>query len=276
LARGLSFGDARLLAWMLPLVALAAHVAGVHLLSQLLQRWGHSRWYALGYGLLLGCLLSIRLALPETLAFALVMAAVWCQTRQRTRLAWVCYSLAVFAKETALLFVAAQLLSHLFSRRWRDAAGLVVVVGVPLVAFRWWLLTQFGSFGFGLGGANATGLEWIPFNGWWRIGEHDPTWRVVMAMLYLPLIFLPTVWGFWAGVKVWWREKADFTALALLANAAIWPFMTLAVYIEPYGAVRLAIGVQLAALLFAARHGVQRVLVYGLLFSMMSLWLFAA
>lgn len=275
LARGLSFGEAGLLAWMLPLVALAAHVAGVHLLSGLLQRWGRSRWYALGYGLLLGCLLSIRLALPETLAFALVIAAVWLEQSGRSRWAWVCYSLAVFAKETALLFVAAQMLGYLFARRWRAAAGLAAVVGLPLVAFRLWLLGQFGNLGFGLGGANATGLEWIPFNGWWRIGEYNPIWRIVMALLYLPLIFLPTVWGFWAGVKTWWREKTDFTALALLANAAIWPFMTLAVYTEPYGAVRLAIGLQLAALLFAARHGVRRVLVYGLLFSVMSLWLFA-
>src|SRR5690606_17717407 len=159
LARGLSFGSASLTAWMLPLVGLVAHLMGVQLLGQLLQRWGQSRWYALGYGLLLGCLLSIRLALPETLAFALVIAAVWCEQTGRSRWAWLLLSLAVFAKETALLFVAAQGLSYLFARRWRDAAGLARVVGLPLLAFRLWLLGQFGSLGFGLGGANATGLE---------------------------------------------------------------------------------------------------------------------
>lgn len=275
LARGLSFGNASLLPWMLPLVALAAHLVAVQLLARLLAQWGHSRWYALGYGLLLGCLLSIRLALPETLAFALVVAAVWLEHTGRSRWAWVCFSLAVFAKETTLLFVAAQGLSYLFARRWRNAAGLAVVVGVPLLLFRMWLLGQFGSLGFGLGGVNATGLELIPFSGWWRIGEFDATWRAVVGLLYVPLIFLPTVWGLWAGMRAWLKNNSDFTALALLANASIWPFMPLALYIEPYGAVRLAIGVQLAALLFAAQHGVRRVLVYGLLFAVMSLWLFA-
>lgn len=274
LARGLSFGDASLLAWMLPLIGLVSHLVGVHVLGQLFQRWGISRWYALGYGLLLGCLLSMRLALPETLAFALVIAAVSSEQRGCSPLAWLLLSLAVFAKETTLLFVAAQGLSYLFARRWRDALGLALVVGVPQLLFRLWLLAQFGSLGFGLGGTNATGLEWMPFNGWWRIGELDATWRLVVGLLYTPLIFLPTLWGLWAGARAWWHEHGDSRALTLLINSAIWPFMPLALYIEPYGAVRLAVGVQLAALLFAARHGVRRVLVYGLLFTLMSLWLF--
>lgn len=274
LARGLSFGNASLLAWMLPALALAAHLVGVQLLGQLLQGWGHSRWYALGYGLLLGCVLSIRLALPETLAFGLVIAAVWCEQRGRSPLARLLLSLAVFAKETALLFVAAQGLSYLFARRWRDAAGLAAAVGLPMVAFRVWLLGQFGSMGFGLGGANATGLEWIPFAGWWRIGEYSPVWMLAVGLLYLPSIFLPTLWGLWAGARGWLRERADFSALALLGHAAVMPFMPLALYIEPYGAVRLAVGLQLAALLFAGRHGVRRVLAYGVLFTLMSLWLF--
>ncbi|MBX3046530.1 MAG: hypothetical protein KF698_06005 [Anaerolineales bacterium] len=275
LARWLSFGDADLLAWMLPLIALGAHVAGVHMLGKVLQRAGYSHWYALAYGLMLGCLLSIRLALPETLAFALVIAAIWLEQTGRARWTWVCFSLAIFAKETTLLFVAAQGLSYLFARRWRDAAGLAIVAGLPMLAFRIWLLSQFGSLGFGLGGANATGLEWIPFNGWWRIGQYSPVWMLVVGLLYLPTIFLPTVWGLWAGARAWLREHADFSALALLLHAAMFPFMSLALYIEPYGAVRLAIGLQLAALLFAARHAVKRVLVYGLVFTVMSLWLFA-
>lgn len=274
LARGLSFSNVSLLAWMLPLIGLVSHLAGVHVLARLFQRWGVSDWYALGYGLLLGCLLSMRLALPETLAFALVIAAVWSEQCERSPLAWLLLSLAVFAKETTLLFVAAQGLSYLLARRWRDAAGLAIVVGVPLVLFRLWLLGQFGNFGFGLGGANATGLEWVPFAGWWRIGELDAAWHLIVGLLYTPLIFLPTLWGLWAGMRAWLRERSDYSALALLANAIIWPFMPLALYIEPYGAVRLAIGVQLAALLFAARHGVRRVLVYGMLFTLMSLWLF--
>ncbi|MCW5873397.1 MAG: hypothetical protein KIS88_01990 [Anaerolineales bacterium] len=275
LARGLSFGSPSLLPWMLPLIGLVAHVFAVHLLAQLLQRWKASPWFALGYGLLLGCLLSIRLALPETLAFALVITAVWLEHRGRSRWAWVCFSLAVFAKETALLFVAAQGLSYLFARRWRDAAGLAAAVGLPMLVFRLWLLGQFGSFGFGLGGNYATGFEWIPFHGWWRIGEYDPAWRLVVALLYTPLVFLPILWGGWAALRAWVRQRNDETALAVLANAAIFPFLPLSMYVEPYGIVRLAIGLQLAVLLFAARHRVRRVLVYGMLFTMMSLWLFA-
>lgn len=276
LARAASLGNPAWLPWMLPLVGLAAHLGGVHLLSRLFERWGANRWYALGYGLLLGCLLSIRLALPETLAFALVIAAVWLEQNKRSPLAWLCFSLAIFAKETAAFFALAQGLSYLFARRGQNAVSLAAAVGLPQLVFRLWMLDAFGSMGFGLGGFNATGLELFPFYGWWRVGEHDSNFRLLLGLLYLPTIFLPALWGLAAAARAWLRDRADFSALALFANAAIFPFMSLALYVEPYGSIRLAVGLQLAALLFAARHGVRRVLAYGLLYILLDVWLFAA
>ncbi|MBX3004752.1 MAG: hypothetical protein KF821_02870 [Anaerolineales bacterium] len=276
LARALTLGDAAALMWALPAIALLAHVCGVYLLARLLQHWRMSAWFALGYGLLFGCLLSIRLALPETLAFSLVIAAVWCETRGRSAWAWLFFALAVFAKETALLFVAAQGLSDLLARRGRAAIGLAASVGLPQLAFRLWLLAQFGSLGFGSGGNYATGFEWVPFMGWWRIGAYDPAWRWQLGLLYLPLLFLPILWGLWASLRAVRRQPGDFTALALGLHALVCVFLPLSIYIEPHGSLRFAVGLYLALFVFAGRHQLRRPLAYGLIYILFSAMLFVS
>lgn len=281
LAQLLSFGQAAWLPWLLPVIGLISHVFGVHLLGQLFERWKVSRWYALTYGLLLGNLLAIRLALPEALAFSLVIAAIWLDHRGRTSWAWVCFTLAVFAKETTIFFLAAQWLSYAFSRRWRDAVGLALVAGLPIALFRFWLWLRFGSLGFGVGGAGATSPVLMPFAGLWGVGAYDRVFQWAVTLLYLPVVLTPVLWGLWAasrrvlaGLRTR-SQPAEFAALALFLNAAIFPFLPTSLYIEPIGTLRLAVGLQLATLLFAGRYQVRRALNYSLFWILLDAWLVA-
>jgi hypothetical protein len=263
LARVLSLQSAKLIPWMLPLINLCAHLWAVHLLSRLFKSWGVSAWYALPYGLWVGNLLALRLDLPEPLAFGLVLTAFTFSQNKRAGWAAVLYSLALFAKETAIFFVAAQGLVFLAQRRWKGFAVLGVVTGLPFIAFRLWMLNAFGSFGFGLGGAGATGLEFIPFNGLLRVAEYDRVFQLALAAVYIPAVLLPAVWGFIAGIRRWLAAPTEFTPAAVFLNAAIYPFLPLSLYIEPLGTLRLATGLQLAVLMFAARNKIRRVLNYS-------------
>jgi len=263
LARLLSFGQLNWLPWIIPLVGLASHLWAVFLLSKLFENWGVSRWYVLSYGLWVGLLLGLRLDLPEPLAFSLVITAIWFEHKKRTPWAWVCFALALLAKETTIFFIVAQGLAYLVNRRWRDAASLTLVAGLPFVLFHLWLLSTFGSLGFGLGGAGAGGLELIPFMGLWRVYAFDPVHFFALLAIDIPLFLLPALWGAYVAVRRWLAGQHDFVAVALFLNAAIYPFLPVSLYIEPLGTLRLASGLVLALLLFAVRFRVRRALNYS-------------
>lgn len=264
IGRVLSFGNMNALAWVLPAVSLAAHTWAVYLLSSIFESWKINRWYALTYGLWVGSILALRLDLPEPLAFSLILTAVWFQLKERHGFAAAFYSLAIFAKETTIFFVLAQGLVYLIERRWRLLAQLVLITGLPFIAFRLWMLQAFGSPGFGLGGAGATGFELLPFNGLLRVGEYSAQFRLVLTVVYLPAILLPAIWGIFSSVKRWISGQREFSSAALFLNAAIYPFLPLSLYIEPLGTLRLATGLQLAILLYAARFNIKRALNYSL------------
>lgn len=265
LARALALGSPDLIPWVIPAISLAAHVLAVQLLSRLLTAWEFSRWYALSYGLWLGLLYALRLDLPEALAFALIVVAIYAQYRGKSSLAWLAYGLALFAKETTLFFLAAQLLISLIQRRGRDALALGLVALLPFALFQFWLWQAFGRVGLGLGGAGATPLEWFPFIGLWRVGAYSVPAMFALFIAYLPTLILPALWGLWAAWQRWRAEAPEFTQAALFLNAAIVPFLSFALYREPIGAFRFASGLILATLLFAARHRLTKILNYSLL-----------
>jgi hypothetical protein len=262
LARTLSFGSEELLPWILPAIGLLAHTIAVLLLTDLMESWRVNRWYALVYALWPGILLALRLDLPEPLAFGLVIATIWSNEKGRSFAASICFGLALFAKETTLPFIGAYLISFLFQKRWANAIALTLIAFVPFAFFRFWLLQQFGETGFSLGGVEASPPEVIPFMGLWRIGQFDQIYFLALLIAYLPSIIVPTVWALWSSVKRLAAKDVDPVILALLANAAILPFMPLPLFISTGGTVRLATGLVLAALLFVARFNLARPLKY--------------
>jgi hypothetical protein len=270
LARALSLGNPAFIPWLLPEVNLLVHTLAVLLLALLFASWGRSPWHALVYGLWVGLLYALRLDLPEPLAFGLVIAAVYFQFREKPRLSWLAYALALFAKETVLFFIAAQLIVYLARRQWRSAANLSLFSLTPFALFQLWLGRVFGQPGLGLGGAGVSPLEIIPFNGIWRIAAVSFPLMLAFFLIYLPTLVLPALWGLWAAARRWLASGPDLSAAALFANAAIVPFLSFALYREPIGAVRIATGLLLALLLFAARHNLRRPLNYAFFYLFLS------
>src|SRR5690606_30278174 len=79
----LSLGNDALIPWIFLIVGVISLGAGTAILEHLLVERGVSRWYALAYGLTIGTFGSVRLSLPEPLAYALALGGIWLFLRER-------------------------------------------------------------------------------------------------------------------------------------------------------------------------------------------------
>ncbi|MBZ0300506.1 MAG: hypothetical protein K8J31_12225 [Anaerolineae bacterium] len=256
----LSFGSAALIPWIFLLIGLISLAAGTALMEQLLVEQGVSRWYALAYGLTIGTFGSVRLSLPEPLAYALALGGIWLFAHDRWRSSAVLFALAALARETTLLIPAAIGLHLLYQRRWRTAGLFGLISLLPFVIWQMILSAHLGSFGIGSGGAMATGFEIIPFAGIARIVLEVPaetrlSVSLIFAVILVPFVLIPTLWSLRRGWLDWRQGKLDVYSWMLLANAAIMPFVPFSTYREPLGILRFIVGLQIALVLYAAhRH----------------------
>jgi hypothetical protein len=263
LARIVGLGQPALIPWALLLVNLLAHLGGTALLEAWLTANGVSRWYALTYAFWAGLAIPVRGDLTEPLCYALVVAAFWAQQRGRTGWAALALGLAIFTKETALIFLAAQWAAALFERQWRTLL-IALAPLVPFAFFQGWLYLTFGAIGLTSGGYMATPFELIPYNGLWRVFEAN--WRLflIYGALFGPMVITPSVWGIVATLRRLWARDFSPVVWALAANAAIIPFTPFSTFREPFGMIRFVDGLVLATLLFGARIRSKRVLNYSL------------
>jgi hypothetical protein len=263
-ARLVSFGNQDAIPWVLVFLGVVSHAVGVWAVARLLEGWGANRWWALVYGLWAGFLLSVRLDLPEPLAFGLVAWAILANERGKPLLSSLLYALALFAKEVTIVFVAAQLLADVTRRRWDRAALLAAVALLPFGLFQGWLWLVFGEPGIASGGDMATPFEIIPYLGLLRIGAYSIGYLLAMLVVFGPTIVLPSLWGIWNGVKCWTAGEKSVLVFALLCNALSIPILPFSTFRETGGLLRFACGLVLAVILFAARYKKRRVLKYSL------------
>jgi hypothetical protein len=273
LARLLSFGNTKLIPWILVLWGAISISAGVWAVSELMAYWGVSRWYALVYGLYAGFLLSLIVDLPEPLAYGLVAISLLLLERGHRWAGWTALSLAVFAKETTLLFVAGVLFVYLFQRRWRDVVGLISLALVPYVIFQGWLWTVFGAPGIGSGGALSTPFEIIPYMGLFRIGFYSVAYLLAMLLVFGPAVILPSIWGIWKGARYWLAGERNIYVACLFINALIIAFTPFSTFRETGGILRFACGLVLALVLYCARYRMRKILNYSLFWLVLMVFL---
>ena len=262
LARALAFGRAEWVPWSLVAVGIVAHTLGTWTVASLLAAGGVSPWYSLAYGLWAGFFFAVRLDLAEPLAYGLIAGALLLYLRGRANASAVLFGLALFAKETGLLFVLGQAAYLTVSRRWRDL-GWLGLACLPFAAFQLFLWRWLGSPGLASGGDLATSFEWLPYMGLWRIGFHSLPVLGLFFILFGPSIVLPSAWGIGAALGRLLKRDWHPYHFALAANAGIIPFVPFSTFREPLGITRFACGLVLSVLLFGAHHKSARVLRYA-------------
>lgn len=263
MARGLSIGNPQLAGWWLLAINLVSHLAGTWMVTGLVHRRTERRRYGLIYGLWVGLVVGVGTFLHEPLAFALVAAALWFRDRESYQVSALAFGLALFAKETTGLFWIAVLLVDLSRRQWRSV-GPLLISGVAYAVFQVYLLTAFGALGLGSGGAGGSPFELIPFMGLLRVAAVDLRVFAAYLLIFVPGIVLPALWGLW-------RVAADLTArefsldTGLLGlHGVLMVFLPFSTYREPLGLVRIACGLVVAVMIYAASNGHRRVLNYSM------------
>jgi len=268
-----SFGQAAFAPWALIALNVLAHVIGTFLLSELLAHENVSRWWALVYGLWVGELFAVRLALTEPLAYALVLGALLASRAKKETWAAILFALSLFAKEVTLLFIGAYLAWLISQRAWRAAGRAALIMLAPFAVFQLLLFYWFGRFGLGSGGAGATGFEIIPYMGLWRIGSESALALLVLGLLLVPAAVLPSLWGMVESLRRLRRREWELPVWLLLFNAAFIVFTPFSTFRELLGMVRLLNGLLLAVLCFGAWSKAPRVLRYATLWLVLLLML---
>ena len=264
LARALAFGRMEILAWSLLGINWIVHGLATLGVGWFLHQEGTRPGYALIYGLWVGLVAAVGLDLHEPLAYGLVVCAWVMRAKRHEVLFALSLILALFAKETTLLFWAAALIPT-----WRDISArksLVILLAGGLLYALWqlWLWRVFGSPGLGSGGDMATGFEWIPWMGLWRIGLVDLRVLGLYLLIFGPTIVLPSLWGLIESFK---RKKHiidDWAAGSLLLHALLIIFLPFSTFREPLGVVRIATGLVLSFVLVASARKYHRILNYSL------------
>lgn len=273
LARLLSLGNTAALPWVLAAIGVFSQTLGTWGVGVLLNKWGINSWYALVYGLWVGFILSVRLVLPESLAYALVIAAILAQIDRRYVLSAILYALALFAKDIVLFFVVAQGLLYLWKKDIHRAVQFGLIAILPFALFQVWLYFVFGSFGIGLGGEGATPFELIPLMGFWRIWEYSSKLLIANILVFGPALLLPAIWGAWMVVKKILQRDIDFLTVALTIQVLLIITLPFAVAREPGGLLRFSCGLVTALLLFSAKNKHMRALKYMPLWMVLNVFL---
>jgi len=206
----------------------------------------------LSYGLWVGLIAPVGLDLNEPLSFALVIAAWLLLERRRSLAAAACLGLALFAKETALVFWFAALAGTLLGSRDRRLLAGLSAGGVAFAAWQLWLLSEFGRIGLGSGGDMATPFEWIPFMGLWRVGTVNLRALVLFLIIFGPTVVGPAIWGAIASLKTLFAGSRGPSEFGLLLSSLAIMALPFSTFREPLGLVRAADGLVLAVMLFAS------------------------
>ncbi|MCS7248957.1 MAG: hypothetical protein NZ840_12065 [Anaerolineales bacterium] len=261
LARVLSLGNWHWIPWWLVILPFLGQVFGVLFVAKVIEESGRSPLLALIYGLNAGALLSIRVALPEPLAYGFVAAALYAYLKRKYWLGAAGFACAFFAKEVTLVFGGAVLVSLLLRREWKASAVMGVGSFLPFGLWQAWLWRTFGEVGLGSGGEGATGFELLPFGGLLRIANYSLLYFLGMLVVFSPLVILPSIWGFWVSLRRLLSGDWRVFPIALFLHSLMMFFLPFSTYRETGGILRLSVGFVLAFLLYVATENVPQRLV---------------
>ena len=264
LARGLSLGNETALPWTLILINLVSLVVGTWVLERLLVAHKQNPWYALGYGLFAGLLLSLRLDLTEPLAFLFILSGLWAFERHKWLLSAVLFIGAALTREVTIVFAAACCLSLLTNRQLRLGFIWGAGIAIPFLLWQGLLWIWFGTIGIKAGGAMSDPMEFIPLRAWWGYAAVNPTDFWVKSLLIVPAVLLPTLAALWTAGRSLWQGTRGVAEWALLLNGILILFLPRTIIFDPLGVFRTLIGLVTGVVYFGLSKPSRRALNYAL------------
>src|SRR5205807_4916723 len=131
-------GNASAVLWALIMINAIGLVLIAWVGTALVRTMGRSPWWGLAFALVPGALVSLTHDTSEVLAILLSLCFVTLFRQERYPLAVVALTLAVFARETTLVFALGLLVAAYLRRRSVEWRALFACALVPLIAYVGW------------------------------------------------------------------------------------------------------------------------------------------
>jgi hypothetical protein len=106
-----------------------------------------------------------------------------------------------------------------------------------------------------------------------RIGQESLAYLLAMAVVFVPTVVIPSLWGIWGSARRWLVGDKNLIVASLFFNALVIAFVPFSTFRETGGIIRFATGLMLALVLFAGRYQHKRVLNYSLFWVVLNVFL---
>jgi hypothetical protein len=179
-----------LIPYSMIIINILSIVVGTEIIARMLKSKGLNPWFSLVYGLYIGQLFVISRDCIEAFSYMFVLLGIYAfETRRRTNESALFFALALFAKETAVLFVAGYIISILFRKALTLGSKLkfLIITTVPYGLFQMILYSFFGFIPIlTVGGPTST--KWIPFYGVFEANHGLPELLNISFLIIIPSI----------------------------------------------------------------------------------------
>ncbi|MCS7290741.1 MAG: hypothetical protein NZ699_16590 [Roseiflexus sp.] len=203
--------------WAIIGINLCALATGSYALARIALQHRRSPLIGIVFGLWIGSLFALQLNLTEILAYALVLWGIALYEPHRPAPAAILFGLAVLAKETAVLYPTAFIISHMQTQPWRKQAlfGLLSIGHGAL--WQLMLIALLGQSGLTAAfQAGAPADRMFPFTGLLTTPMRaSDFWIVQMLWVFTPSLGA-TCWGLIA--LLYGVERFSPASWALLLN----------------------------------------------------------
>jgi len=232
----LSFGQPKLIPYMMVAVNLLGILWGTYLVILILKHYGRSPWYSLFYASCWGLLLCLLRSLPEPLAITFVVMAVFFYIKGRTVWQTLTLILAALTQETTLLVSMAFLFYYFWKKDFRRSLYMLLP---PLAYFFWqgYIFSHFQTFSF-LGGTQNFGP---PMQGILEklvsLGQGGLSYEKVSELVFLLMILCLILLAFYDVIKYYGPFTLSFAGYALLTV-----FLNQLIWVEPWSYARATLG----------------------------------
>jgi len=245
----LSFGQPKLIPYMMVAVNLLGILLGTYFIMLILKHYGRSPWYSLFYATFWGFLLCLLRSLPEPLSITFVVMAVFAYLKGKTAWQVLFLTLAALTQETTLLVSLAFLFYGIWEKDLRSCLNMLV----PSLAYFFWqlyLYAHFQTFSF-LGGTQNFGF---PFLGiiekFLSLDLTGLSSEKAAELLYLVLIVFLIITAIYDVFKYYSPLTVSFLGYALLIS-----LLNILIWVEPWSYTRATLGLLVFNLLIFTKEG---------------------
>ncbi len=141
--RMFSWGNSALVPWVMIVENILAIVLSTYLLAKWLSKENLSPWYALMYSIYIGTFMAYSRDLNEPLAFCLIILGITLWIHKKSISATIFLALAIFTKETTMLFIFGIIASALMQKRIKPA----LLASISILPFAMWQIYLFIQLG---------------------------------------------------------------------------------------------------------------------------------